>query len=166
MNNMHLNAYTIIEITITMILSAIVISITYTAFGIVSTSYHRYRDEQEGIAEVVQLDRLLKRDFTLSERVSSAADGEVTFTVKNLKVSYNFQPDYIIRTSGITDTFKVASGNLSLNFEDQALRPQGDTIMLDELSFDLVYKNRSIPYIYHKRYSADELITNQADAIH
>lgn len=152
-----------------MIVSAIVISITYTVFGIVSNAYNQYRQDQQGVLELTQLDRLLKKDFAMAQHIVKEPDSLV-FAGRDRRAVYAFSPTFIIRTSGITDTFKVSTQNIDFSFKGlpigQTDGPQSGTALIDGLSFDLVYKSRTIPYIYHKQYSSEDLMTDTANAIH
>jgi len=169
MNKIKLKAYTILEITIAMIVSAIVISITYTVFGIVSNAYNQYRQDQQGVLELTQLDGLLMKDFAMAQHIVKEPDSLV-FAGQDRRAVYAFSPTFIIRTSGITDTFKVSTQNIHFSFRGSPIgkadEPQSGNALIDGLSFDLVYKNRTIPYIYHKQYSSEDLLTDTANAIH
>ena len=169
MNKLNLKAYTILEITITMIISAIVISLTYTAFGIVSSSYNQYRKDQDGILELTQLDKLLKKDCTMAKRITTGPDGLI-FTEEDKRVVYIFSGAYVTRTSGIIDTFRISTQNFKTEFEQlptaQREEVQPDSTDIDEISFEIRYKNRAIPYIYHKQYSSEDLMINKPNAIH
>jgi hypothetical protein len=168
-SKLNLKAYTILEITITMIISAIVISITYTAFGIVSGAYSQYKTDQEGLLELTQLDGLLRKDCAMAKRITNGADGMI-FTGEDKRVVYVFSPSNVIRTSGIIDTFKVATQDFSTSFEHLSVAhsegAQSDSTIIDELSFEIVYKNRLLPYIYHKQYSSADLMINMPNAVH
>ena len=54
--NNKLQAFTIMEVTIAMLLSAIVIGITYTVFSIVSRSYRSYTNKHEEMNRLLLLD--------------------------------------------------------------------------------------------------------------
>src|SRR4051812_28675357 len=99
-------AFTIIEVTIAMLISAIVIGISYTVYSIISRSYNSFNHKNEAMAVVVRLDELLQKDFDRSAYISKDTTG-ITFQGSNNVVNYNFNPDHIVRTGLVTDTFKV-----------------------------------------------------------
>jgi type II secretory pathway component PulJ len=150
------------EVTITMLIAAILMAITYTTYSIVSRSYLSFNTKNKNMVELQQLDRLLKRDFDRAENIQKTANG---IRIENTRqvISYEFNPDFIVRTYLITDTFKVKTAALNINFEGQ---PAGEQSRLDELSFTLVFQKENIPYHYDKPYSSVNLIKSESNAIH
>jgi prepilin-type N-terminal cleavage/methylation domain-containing protein len=161
-------AFTIMEMTIAMLISAIVIGITYSAFSIISRSYAIYQTKNEGLAVLSRVDHLLAKDFAHAEMVSKTSDG-VAFTSRSDSVSYMFGPDFIVRKNTITDTFKVQTTGLGTLFESQPLnevKTDGEQNRIDELVFFIVLKDGNIPYHYQKRYSSENLLNRNPNAVH
>lgn len=166
MNHNKLNAFTIMEVTIAMMVSAILILIVYTAFSVVSSSYHSFLFKNEESAGLVQLDRLLQRDFRRADMIIKNDSG---ILLKNNKssVSYILNNNYIVRVSGITDTFKVKTESTHMTFEQQPVSmvtqdPVSNRI--DELELDLLSHNEKITFHYFKLYSSADLFKQNANA--
>lgn len=157
------------EITITMLLAAIVISITFTAYLIVSRSYLGFTNKNKDMAMVVQLDQLLKRDFHKASSISRDKQ-KILFRVDSTDIIYEFEPDLVTRTQGITDTFKIQTETISATFENQPLNnelPPTDKLnLLDDLAWKIILQNEKIPYHYHKQYSSVNLFQETPDANH
>ena len=159
-------AFTILEVTITMLIAGLLIGLTYTSFTIVSRSYHAFKDKNDRMAVLVSLDHVLARDFDRADIILKEPDG---ISVKNNTqlIKYIFNTDYVTRISTKTDTFKVQPIEMKTAFENmpitevQALEEQN---RLDELDFTLVFQDRKIPYHYHKQYSSDNLIKRNPNA--
>ena len=121
------------------------------------------------MAVIEQLDHLLRRDFTAATNICKDSTGLRCISPGKL-VHYEFQPDYIIRTSGITDTFKVKNEGINMMFEGRDLSEitssSQEADLLDELEFNLIYQNENIPYHYHKQYSSVNLFQENPDANH
>ena len=161
-------AFTIIEVTIAMLISAIVIGITYTVYSIISRSYNSFNNKNEAIAVVVRLDELLQKDFDRSAYISKDTTG-ITFQGPNNVVSYKFNPDHIVRTGLITDTFKVTPDSVNAFFEMKSINIPGlstEENRLDELDLTITFQNEKITYHYRKVYSSENLFNSKADAIH
>jgi len=94
------------ELTVAMLLAAIVIGITYTAFSIISQSYMAYHNKNEDMAGLVRLDELLKKDFSHADTISKIENG-IVCKIDTVSVTYEFQPEYIVRRTTIIDTFKL-----------------------------------------------------------
>jgi len=167
-NKHQLAAFTIMELTVAMLISAIVIAITYTAYSMVSGSYISYTNKHNEMAVLVRLDELLKKDFSKADFI---LEDRNILRLNNSQqfISYKFEAEQIIRTSIITDTFKVASSDLLLSFESRVLaeEPSDDEEenRVDELSFTVDYNHQKFPYHYYKQYSATNLMNRHPNAI-
>ena len=159
-------AFTIIEITISMLIAAIVIGIGYTAFLIISGSYRSFRQKSEDLESLIQLDRLLKKDFAGADSIFKTANG-LQFRRNRDSVQYDFQPDFIIRNSTITDTFKFQNQDVQPLFENQAVNSSDvEQDRIDELNLTIVFRDEKIPYHYYKEYSSENLIERMNHALH
>jgi Tfp pilus assembly protein PilE len=169
MNKQRLPAFTIMEVVITMLLAAIVMGITYRAYEIISKSYLSYQQKNDEIAELVQLDKLIRRDFERAGEIRKTPDG-LALTSAQQSIQYEFEPDYIIRRSTIIDTFQVQVSDVNMRFEKQLVTDDaftgGEKGLMDELRFTLFVKEQKIPYHYFKIYSSANLIERNPDAIH
>ncbi|WP_090473753.1 hypothetical protein [Mucilaginibacter sp. OK268] len=157
------------EITITMLLAAIVISITYTAYTIISKSYLGFTNKNKEMTEAVQLDKLLKNDFYKASLISRD-NQKILFRIDSTDIRYEFAPDRVTRTQGITDTFKIQTETMSTSFDHQPLQddPQATDRpgLLDEMEWKIILQNQKIPYHYHKPYSSVNLFQENPDANH
>ena len=168
MNRKRVQAFTIMEVTITMLVAAILIGITYTTYTIVSRSYLSFKAKNDGMAVLERLDELLKKDFDRSEIVLKDTSG-LSFKIKNDLVKYTITPDYIIRVSAVTDTFKVKNEGVRLLFDQvpiDDLNINEEKNRLDELDLTVLYQDEKIAYHYHKIYSSADLINRNPDALH
>jgi hypothetical protein len=152
-----------------MLIAALVITITYTAYRIVSQSYQNFNMRQAEMADLIRLDKLLLVDFDNAEYISRQGEGILLKDSSGI-VAYTFQPDRILRQAGITDTFKVRAIELNLSFEHthSAENPNADPEYnrVDELSFQVLYRKEKIPYHYLKEYSSADLIKRNPYAVH
>jgi len=167
MNRKKVRAFTIMEVTISMLISAIVIGITYSAYTIIRQSYAIYQTKNETLAVLSRVDQLLTRDFAHAELIVKTPDG-VLLSSPSDTVSYVFNPDFVVRVAAVTDTFRVQNGGLSTLFENQQLSEistVNEQNRIDELTFFIVLKNGNIPYHYHKQYSSVNLLERNPNAI-
>src|SRR5471030_1943654 len=106
-NHHRLNAFTIMEVTITMLVAAIVIGITYTAYTIISKSFINFKAKNEDIALLARIDKVIKRDFDRAVVIEADDTGIEMINNNQLPVHYAIAPTYIVRKTIVTDTFKV-----------------------------------------------------------
>jgi len=155
----RLPAYTILEVIIAMLITAVLIGIIYSAFTIVNRAYLSFDKKQGGLSSLLQVDRLLKRDFSASAIVWQTGHG-IAMSNDSAAVSYTLLPGQIIRTAQITDTFKVQMAFYRVSFENQPLNGiDTDTARrkLDDLELKLYFGTDTIPFHYHKYYSSADL---------
>lgn len=154
MSKGRLQAFTILEVTIAMLLAAIVIGISYTAYTMMSRSYQEYDDRNEKVAEFVLLNKLLRRDISNAEKIVRSPEG-INLEGPEGSIIYSFSEEYITRNqySVKTDTFKVSNSDLITSFEEKEVTEEG---MIDRISFTGVLQERKVPLVYVKTYSAEE----------
>ncbi len=158
------------EVTIAMLVAAIVIGITYTAYAIISRSYMDFKTKNDGIAVLNRVDQLLKRDFEQADRIVGSGNEILIDKADRARVNYEFDADVVIRKSVAIDTFKVKTGDIKITFEgvvnnQREMEESSATALADELSFTVSFQHENIPYHYHKTYSSLNLIQRNPHAI-
>lgn len=145
------------EVTIAMLVSAICITICYTAYSLMANYYSIYQKKNEQIATVMSLKKVMEKDF-FNGKILLKTDSGFVVQRDSLEIMYVFRPNALLRQlPGLhTDTFKMATIGHRLSFENQlVLEP--DTI--DEVSFDIALDQKlNLPILIHKRYSATDLL--------
>jgi hypothetical protein len=172
--NRRLPAFTILELTVSMLLAALVISITYAALQIVTRSYQSFGRKNEELAILVRLDQVLRRDISASQGVYKTEHGIVLpgAAADQASIRYEFDPEAILRkTELVTDTFKVAPAGVRLLFEGKEVQQEtgedgapSEASRADELGLELLYKDEKYPYHYYKIYSSENLINRTQHA--
>lgn len=167
------------ELTVSMLVAAIVVMIAYTAYRIISNGYLDFTKKNQELGILISLDGLLKKDFGQATLVLQIAEG-VYIQKERSQVLYKFYPGEIIRESVITDTFKVEVTERSALFEGSAVNGFSesafsetllqDTLRIeasrvDQLDLTIRFRSEDIPYSYHKAYSSQNLIQRKAHAI-
>jgi Tfp pilus assembly protein PilE len=168
MNKQKVQAFTILELTITMLITALLIGVAYASYSIIVKSYRSFNLKNEDMGVLISLDHVLKRDFDQADVILKTSDG-ITLKSEQKIIKYTFNPGFITRESVKTDTFKVETQLVQTSFETTAVNDIQDTeeqSQLDDLTFSLLYQNEKIPYHYHKSYSSVNLIKRNPNAIH
>lgn len=150
-----LPAFTLMEVTIAMLIAAIAIAITFTAYRIVSGSYIGFSKKQVELAGFVNLDKLLKQDFMTAKNVLKSSTGMLMETEDGL-IRYEIDKDYVIRDqfSLRIDTFKLTTNNTEFFFEKNTV---DDGNAIDQFGFETLVLGQLVPLHYHKLYSAQDL---------
>jgi Tfp pilus assembly protein PilE len=167
MNRYKVKAFTILEVTITMLVTALLVAITYASYSIVMKSYRSFTNKNDDMAVLFTLDHLLKRDFDQAETIRKDTNG-IMLTNNFKVVKYIVTPDFIVRHAIRIDTFKIQTQGWITSFENapiNELQPIAEQNRIDEFRFNLAYQNEIIPYHYRKLYSSENLIQRNPNAI-
>jgi hypothetical protein len=153
--NRKIPAFTILEVTITMLISAVVIATTYTAAHIISVTYFEYHKKQDKVATFRQLDALLKKDFMRVGIAIKTSDGMVVKLPEG-EIKYSFIEGMVLREQLAlqTDTFKVGAKDVVFLYEQVPVTTGG---FVDKLAFKLDLEGAELPLHYKKVYSAQDL---------
>src|SRR3569832_963479 len=98
--------FTILEISIAMLIASMVIGITYTAYLIVGRAYQSYSSKHEHMAELLKLDELLRKDFDRAKLILKDTAGIAVHYPERV-VKYRFDTTFVLRITVKADTFKV-----------------------------------------------------------
>jgi len=151
-----IKAYTLMEVTVAMLLSAICIGIAYSAYDIIGNYYRTFQQKNEKADALLSIREVLSKDFQKSKLVRSMPDG-ILLEQDSVNINYVFEADHILRQipSLRTDTFKVVWKDRYVGFEgNEVLEP--DTIDLLKLKVTLD-QHSLVPLTFYKHYSAQNL---------
>ncbi|BAU54907.1 PulJ/GspJ family protein [Mucilaginibacter gotjawali] len=165
--NKRVKAFTIMEVTITMLVAALVMGITYSAYSIIIKSYGAFNKKNQDMAVLVRLDEWLKKDFSRADIILKDTAG-IALNSADRHIKYRFDPEFIVRTEIRADTFKVKTDSLVTAFEGLPVNEFGPTdeqTRLDDLDLVILFQGEKIPYHYHKQYSSVNLINRNANAL-
>lgn len=151
-----IKAYTLMEVTVAMLLSAICIGIAYSAYDIIGNYYRSFQQKNEKADALLSIREVLSKDFQKSKLVLNTTDG-ILLDQDSLSIQYVFEADQILRKTPSlrVDTFKVIWKDRYVGFEGaEILEP--DTIDLLKLKITLD-QHSLVPLTFYKHYSAQNL---------
>jgi hypothetical protein len=156
----RLDAFTIIELCMVMLLSAIVIGIAFFTLNIFQGSVRSFKTDAGAIADISTLHRLLAKDIWRSDEVVYTEEGFLIQSTKRGMVSYHFLPECIVRLQASRiDTFPFIIEELHGYFLKEEV--QVPSQLVDEISFTLFHKEEAHPFYFYKTYAADALIKHE-----
>ena len=144
------------EVTIAMLISAIAISICYTAYEIIGSYYKTFQEKNKVADNVLSLIHIMERDFLRSSHILNNNDG-LAIDQDSLTVYYVFKDDVILRRMSElhTDTFDLKHHGIKFFFEGTEVI-EADTV--DQVKLDLeLDKKETVTIQLFKHYSAKDL---------
>jgi type II secretory pathway component PulJ len=151
-----IKAYTLMEVTVAMLLSALTITICYSAYGIVGSYFKTFQGKNELANEVLALRHALDRDMERSDYILQTTEG-FEFLLDSTSITYTFSDKAICRRLNElhTDTFRLEASELKSFFESEEIMAT-DTI--DQINFKLALtKDVAVSIQANKHYSATAL---------
>jgi len=156
MNIGRIKSYTVIEMLVVMLVSAISIGITYSCYTIVSKQYSSYKKKSEELSRFILLDRLLCKDFSECKKVQRTQEGIDCISTDKV-IKYGFYENYILRRGEGIDTFRLGiMEDMAAKYATASENIPGNII--DELEVNVVYEQENIYFYHQKKYGADILM--------
>ena len=146
----RLAAFTIPELMIVMLLSAVVISAMYVLLQFSFSNYFRYLTSTEKLNRISRMNYLLTKDINTSAVLQKTATG-FAFTALNKVVSYTIQDSMLMRKDVITDTLYASAITYELFMNElPIISPE----LADRIQLKLMYKGEELFMQYNKNMDA------------
>lgn len=144
------------ELTIALLVGAIVLGIAYNSMDIFNRLYHRYLRTNEINYQFILFDRMFKRDLDRAEVVFSAVSGLSLQTFDDKRIRYEWREDLVLRfrPGAEADSFHIRSEIQSLSFEEMDRAGLTDAVV-DRIELVLYKENEVIDAVYRKPYAAN-----------
>lgn len=147
-----LSAFTLVEISVAMIISSIVIVLAMNLYLQLSRSNQRILNEYDENQKLVLFSSIMHNDFDKFEKAEYSIY-ELKFSENERVCIYEFTDFGIIRkTEELTDTFKMEYQNLDYRLQ------HGNTGLLTNLSFEIKYMKNVIPFNFYKEYNTADKV--------
>lgn len=151
-----IEAYTLMELAVAMLLAGLCISICYTAYGLIGNYFSVFEKKNNSAQLVLGLQRAMGRDIDRGRVMLRTAEG-LEIRQDSILVRYRFGGGIISReVEGLrTDSFAFEPTEVGFRFEGRDA-VEGDTV--DRVGFVLgLEKGEKVPMVFKKFYSAQDL---------
>lgn len=155
----RLKAFTLIELAVVMLLTALVCTLGYMAWGIVQQQLTGYQRASNITAELARMEMALRHDMDQAAAVARSGN-TITCTLRNNKtISYQLLPEMLLRTApGRNDSLQIKSQGLQTT-ELEAGPPTGT--LVQQLRVDFTLHGQQLTFVHDKSYGSALLM--QAD---
>jgi type II secretory pathway pseudopilin PulG len=126
-----IKAFTITEIVVAMVVSAIVISIAILAYLVVSKQFTQYKALNDELLKVYEVNYLVQQDsFEANAMEFILEENSLTFTGQNQCIQYEILNDKLVRLEmGRVDTIEVAIDVIPLINQPDNVFGNNDTFL-------------------------------------
>lgn len=157
---MKIKAFTLMELLIGMIISAIVIAFCYSAYFIVSERLTSYRTSKAEINETMTLRALLYNELESCEFATyDSSSHKISFKKYNGSSEYTFSETCILRkVNEVLDTFKIKSTDLLIEYPQE--RKGYASVFIGKISFKAKVLDENYDFSFYKNYSSEVLVNS------
>ncbi|MBS1509227.1 MAG: type II secretion system protein [Bacteroidetes bacterium] len=145
-----LKAFTIVELVVVMIISAITLATIYTVYLLVKKQYLRQTEKVEQLNSYLQFKNTFSADFNRADSVKNNTEKKsVICYVDSSKISYEFSAKAIVRRyNAFTDSFLVFS-------YDPDVKTQENSELINYIAFKMVPYKDTVFWQLTKQYDAN-----------
>ena len=152
-----IRAYTLMEITVAMLLVAVCMSICYAGYGLIEAYFKEFQKKNAITQDILALNNTMDRDFLKASYLIRTADG-IKLQYPAHQIFYHFGENAVLRTVSElrTDSFHLRPADIRFQFKGKEANEQ-DTV--DQVIFYLDTDGQpKIPVTKRKLYSAQDLL--------
>ncbi|WP_333888906.1 type II secretion system protein [Sphingobacterium siyangense] len=156
MSKQKLKAFTLMELTITMLISAISIGMAFYMFQYFQQLFLRQQKQRQERFSYSLFKHLLEQDMGRSVWLKTSENGLICENEFG-NISYEFAPKFIVRNQNTVqkDTFLIQTVNLDMTPRIQHLPSEELT---DHINLNIRFENKEHEFDYHRIYSAQQLL--------
>lgn len=150
-----LQAFTLIELIVVMVLSLITLGAGMAVFEVFTTRFTTFQREYDISAEMAKLNYLLHKDFQEADLVRLQPNGFEIVSAKSA-VTYHIDGNHLIRSGAIKDTFRIEISKMTASLKGETVQSAGN--IMDELQLEAVVNDKALIYHVDKQYSTAQLL--------
>ncbi len=152
-----LKAFTIMELIIVMLISIIIISISYKSYEIIERQVLNFIKNNSKIEENILFENTLLSSFENSD-IITIDDNNIRCLNDSINIQYGFYDDFVLReniTNSTIDTFKVESKIKKFSILSNSEIKKN---IIQTIEISIVNRLDTIGLIYSKTYSIEQLL--------
>ncbi len=153
-----ISAFSIVEAIVGMAITAIIMSIIFVVFSIVTERMMDYKNQNESICDLNRLTYSVNKDIFENEKMT-VFDNEITFKgYSGENIKYSFLEDYTLRNNEIfIDTFKIKLNQIHID----TVKSKSEQFVFQKLKFNIEINENKMDLKFYKRIYANELLLKE-----
>jgi hypothetical protein len=157
-NKYYLQAFTLMEVLISMVLSSLLIFLIFSGYTFFNTQFFNYRGKIAGTTEQLTYVSVIENDVYNAAKVIYKDENNFSCIRLNKPgINYFIYDEFTVRDNSIKpDTFYVKSDEIIFKFNNT--KQSFEDSLIDEISFKVTVLNNKQQINIRKKYGADVLI--------
>jgi hypothetical protein len=154
-NSKHIQAFSIVEVMVSMVITAIIVGLIFGVYTIVSEQIVAFKKENEQTADFNRLSYSLNKTVFDSEKMIIRTNGVYFQTYDGDTILYQKEETYLIRkTQKFTDTFKLQLNEIRVDSVFNSSKSK----VFQKLELELFINENTISLRFYKPIYANQLI--------
>lgn len=154
-NNHYIKAFSIVEVMVSMVITAIIVGLIFGVFTIVSEQIMTFKKENEQTADFNRLSYSLSKAVFDSEKMIARENGVFFQTYDGDTIFYQKEEAYLIRKAPtFTDTFKIQLNEIRIDSVFNSKKSK----VFQKLELQLIINENNVPLRFYKPIYANQLI--------
>ncbi len=149
-------AFTIMELAIAMLLSAIVISLAYTGYSLLLRQYEQHSRSTSADSELIFFDHTFRQDIAAAEAVLYDDQSIICYSEEGVITYTRAEDSLMIRHGAGNDTLRIGMRNMQVFFRGAIQSIPG--LFCDDIQVEVQLQGETLYLRYRKEYAADILI--------
>ena len=153
----NLKAFTMVEILVSMVITAIAVLLAFNAFIFIQQQYYLYKNTATETSEYIAFSTQMTSDFQ-NEQYGKISGNSIIFMGTDRNIEYHFVDSAVIRIDNrqpqFQDSFKIKAYIIKKSFENH---PVGDALF-DNCIIGINAYGEKQQFLLSKQYSATDLM--------
>lgn len=151
----NIAAFSIVEVIISMAIMAIILSLVFFIFSIITERMLDFKQQNELTNDLNRLTYSINKDIFDNEKMETS-EGQIVFNgYKGEHIRYDFTKEYILRNKEtFVDTFKIQFQNLKLD----SVKNTSQSKHFLKITLDVVANESALSLHFYKPVFANELV--------
>lgn len=154
-NKYAVSAFSIVETVVGLIITAVIMSIIFVIFSIVTERMYDYKNQNQLVNDMNRLTYSINKDIFETEKME-ILENEIAFIgYSGKKINYLINPEYLLRINEtFIDTFKVTIKKMVVD----SAKNESKKLVFLKLKIDVEVNKSDFNLKFYKRVYANQLI--------
>lgn len=150
--NRKVKGFTIAELLVTLVITSVVITLSYTTFNYIHKLFVDYKSQCRFISEYTTLKERVDYESRQCEFVLEQTENKLLFKRDTIYRTLEIMPEVILfKNQSACDTFHITPHKIIKTYEPMSTS-EWKNRLLQSLSFETVFGKQKFIFYFHKKY--------------
>lgn len=156
--NKQLKGLTLVELLVTLALTSIVITLSYSGLNYVQKLYLNYKHQNQFLNSFTQFTQRMNYEALRAKTITEVSESEFLIQRDSVAINLKLLPKTIITTkNGVVDTFYMEAKKLVRTYQTID-NPAYTAKLIQSLNFECEFTKQKFIFYFYKSYDASTLL--------